>query len=114
LEERRWHTNVRQLQWQARHALLLGYGSLDAAPVEPETVLAPRRNEDCGLDLWATMNRVQENLVRGGLSDAKRDRRGRLRSVRALRGIDSTVSLNMGLWGLAARLANGEVLRLSE
>jgi hypothetical protein len=53
---------------------------------------------------------VQENLVQGGLSDSHRDRRGRLRSVRALRGIDSKVSLNKGLWGLAERLANGQPL----
>ena len=47
------------------------------------------------------------NLVQGGVSDFHRDRRGRLRTVRALRGIDSKVSLNKGLWGLAERLANG-------
>jgi hypothetical protein len=54
------------------------------------------------------MNRVQENLIQGGLSDFHRDRRGRLRSVRPLRGIDSKVSLNKRLWGLAERLANGQ------
>ena len=40
------------------------------------------------------MNRVGENLERGGVSDWHKDRRGKLRSVRALRGIDSKVSLN--------------------
>ena len=35
---------------------------------------------------------------------------GKLRSVRALRGIDSRVTLNKGLWGLAERIANGETL----
>ena len=60
------------------------------------------------------MNRVQENLVQGGLSDFHRDRRGRLRSVRALRGIDSKVSLNKGLWGLAEQLANGQPLETVE
>jgi len=48
------------------------------------------------------------------LSDFHRDRRGRLRSVRALRGIDSKVSLNKGLWGLAERLANGQPLESPE
>jgi len=56
------------------------------------------------------MNRVGENLERGGVSDFHRDGRGKLRSVRALRGIDSKVSLNKGLWGVAERLANGETL----
>ncbi|MCL4180492.1 MAG: DUF932 domain-containing protein [Verrucomicrobia bacterium] len=98
----------------AGHALMLRYGSLVTAPVEPETLLQPRRPEDVGPDLWTTMNRVQEHLVRGGLSDLHRDRRGRLRSVRALRGIDAKVDLNKALWGAAERLANGQTLSLAE
>ena len=38
-------------------------------------------------------DRVQENLIRGGVSDFHRDRRGKLRLVRALRGIDSKAAL---------------------
>jgi hypothetical protein len=94
----------------AVHALLLRYGSIEHAPVEAETLLKPRRSEDEGTDLWTTMNRVQENLVRGGVSDFHKDRRGRMRSVRALRGIDSKVTLNKGLWSLAEKLANGQPL----
>lgn len=94
----------------ARYSLLLRYDSIEAAPVEPDTLLKARRPEDEGTDLWRTMNRVGENLERGGASDFHRDRRGKLRSVRALRGIDSKVSLNKGLWGLAEQLANGQPL----
>jgi len=92
----------------ARHAVLLRYPSLHASPVEPETLLKPRRYEDAGVDLWTTMNRIQENLIRGGVSDSRRDRRGRMRSVRALRSIDSKISFNKGLWGLAEQLAEGQ------
>jgi len=101
---------VRESLDLARHALLLRYDSVAEAPVEPETLLKARRSEDEGTDLWKTVNRVQENLERGGVSDFHRDRRGKLRSVRALRGIDSKVSLNKGIWGLAERLSNGETL----
>ncbi len=94
----------------ARYSLLLRYDSVETAPVEPDTLLKARRPEDEGTDLWRTMNRVGENLERGGASDFHRDRRGKLRSVRALRGIDSKVSLNKGLWGLAEQLANGQPL----
>jgi hypothetical protein len=38
------------------------------------------------------------------VSDHHRDKRGKLRSVRALRGIDSKVNLNKGLWGLAEQM----------
>jgi hypothetical protein len=98
----------------AGHALLLRYASLAQAPVAPETLLTARRPEDEGDSLWATMNRVQEAVVRGGVSDGHRDRHGRLRSLRALRGIDSKVSLNQGLWRLAERLAAGETLPPAE
>ena len=94
----------------AEHALVLRYGSVAEAPVEPDTLLKARRPEDEGTDLWRSTNRVGENLERGGVSDWHRDRRGKLRSVRALRGIDSKVRLNKALWGAAERLANGEPL----
>ena len=53
---------------------------------------------------------MQENLIRGGVRDDHRDRRGKLRSVRPLRGIDSKVGLNKELWSLAERVAIGETL----
>jgi hypothetical protein len=42
------------------------------------------------------------------VSDHRLDRRGRLRSVRGIRGIDSKVSLNKDLWGLAERMVTGD------
>jgi hypothetical protein len=60
--------------------------------------------------LLTNMNRVQENLVQGGVSDFHHDGRGRMRSVRALHGINSKISLNKGLGGLAEKLANGQPL----
>ena len=101
---------VRESLALAQHALALRYGSLAAAPIDPDTLLKARRPEDEGIDLWSTVNRCQENLIRGGVSDSHRDRRGKLRSVRALRGIDSKVGLNKGLWDLAERLSKGETL----
>jgi hypothetical protein len=90
----------------AAQALLLRYGSLEEAPVEPASLLAVRRPEDAAADLWATFNRVQENLIRGGITDGRVDRRGHMRSVRCLRGIDSRVSLNKGLWAIAEGLSS--------
>ncbi len=94
----------------AQHALRLRYPTLSEAPVEAETLLRARRPEDVGNDVWHVMNCCQEGLVRGGVSDSRRDRRGKLRSVRALRGIDSKVALNQGLWSLAERVTTGEPL----
>ena len=78
-------------------------------------MLQARRPEDEGRDLWHTMNRVQESLTRGGVSDHRVDRRGRLRSVRGIGSIDSKVSLNKDLWGLAERMVtSGEAPSVSE
>ena len=98
----------------AEQALLLRYPSLVAAPVNANTLLQVRRPEDEGTSLWSVSNCVQEHLLRGGVSDQRRDQRGKLRSVRALRGIDSKVGLNKALWGLAERFANGEIMPVTE
>ena len=90
----------------AQQGLVLRYGSLEQSPVEAHTLATPRRVEDQPNDLWTELNKLSEHLLRGGLSDSRRDRRGRLRTIRALRGIDSQVSLNMRLWNLAEATAN--------
>ena len=90
----------------AERALLLRFGNVEQAPVEPRTLLTPRRPEDDANDLWTVLNRTQENLVRGGLSDTRRSRAGRLRSLRSLRGIDSKIAINTGLWNVAEGMVN--------
>lgn len=103
-----------QAEQFAARALELRYASLSLAPVIPATLLQTRRPEDEGRDLWRVMNTVQENLTRGGVSDWHRDRRGNLRSVRRLRGIDSKVSLNKQLWGLAEDALEGRLQTTEE
>lgn len=111
---REHHLDARASLNFASQALLLRYPTLEEAPVDAETLLKARRPEDEGSDVWLTVNRVQQNLCSGGVSDCRRDKRGRLRSVRMLRGIDSKVSVNKGLWELAERFANGETPTMPE
>jgi hypothetical protein len=77
-------------------------------PITAAQLLRPRRAEDDAADLWHTMNRVQENVIRGGLHGVQRDPGGRrLRAVttREVKGIDQDVKLNRALWQLAERMA---------
>ena len=84
----------------ARAALQLKYDDpAKPAPVTEAQVLAPRRWEDRSNDLWTTFNRLQENLLRGGLSG--RAANGRRTTTRAVTGIDQGVALNRALWTLA-------------
>lgn len=69
------------------------------APVTPRQLLAPRREDDLAGDLWTTYNRVQENLVRGGL--AGRTPTGRRTHTRPVASIDASIRLNRVLWMLA-------------
>jgi Domain of unknown function (DUF932) len=74
----------------------------------PDQILAPRRYDDQGKDLWTTFNVAQENVLRGGLSGIQRNpegRRVRRVSTREIKGIDGNVQLNRALWTLAERLA---------
>jgi hypothetical protein len=48
------------------------------------------------------LNRVQENLLRGGLS--RRSTSGRLTRTRRITAIREEVRLNSGLWDLASEL----------
>lgn len=77
-------------------------------PITPAQLLEPRRREDVGSDLWHTFNRVQENVIAGGLSAVQRNANGgRVRriSTRRINGIDQDLKLNRALWQLAERMA---------
>ncbi|MBP0593627.1 DUF945 domain-containing protein [Paraburkholderia sp. LEh10] len=83
----------------ARAALALRYDDDKPAPVTEAQLLAPRRIEDRGSDLWTTFNRLQEALTRGGLRG--RNAAGRASTTRAVTGIDQNIRLNRALWVLA-------------
>ncbi|WP_028215177.1 DUF932 domain-containing protein [Paraburkholderia mimosarum] len=86
----------------ARAALALRYDEGAPAPVTERQILAPRRVEDQGSDIFTTFNRLQENLIRGGLSG--RNAKGKATTTRAVAGIDQNIRLNRALWVLADEL----------
>ena len=87
-----------------RAALTLKYepDATKPAPITETQLLAPRRTADAGSDLWSTFNRVQENIVQGGLT--MKSTNGRRMSTRAVAGIDSSVKVNRALWMLAEEM----------
>lgn len=70
------------------------------------TVLLPRRPEDEGDSLWSVFNRVQENLIVGGMNTG----RGHTRPVVSL--FESTM-LNVKLWQQMEALADAPQLALN-
>lgn len=85
----------------AKAAITYRFGE-DHQPVTEAQVLTPRRYEDYSDDLWTTYQRIQENLIKGGLSG--RSAKGGRTHTRAVRGIDGDVKLNRALWVMAETL----------
>lgn len=79
----------------------------DAKPVNADQVLRARRAADTGADGWSVFNRIQENVIRGGLHGRTVDANGRTarRRTREVTGIDQGNALNRALWTLAAEVA---------
>jgi len=87
----------------AHAALSLKYDEGEgAAPVTESDILMPRRFEDRRDDMWTTFNRVQENLLKGGLRG--RTKAGRPTTTRQVNGIDQSVKLNRALWILVEEM----------
>jgi hypothetical protein len=77
-----------------------------AVTVNPESLLAVKRAEDVGFDLWHTFNRAQEWLVRGGYDvtkvtpvDCKES--PVIRKARPIQAILESVRINTKLWEIA-------------
>ena len=51
----------------AKEAMALRFGDEKLWRISPKQVLEARREEDQGDDLWHIFNRIQENLVKGGI-----------------------------------------------
>lgn len=85
----------------ANAALTYRYGE-DHQPVTASQILTPRRCEDRQNDLWTTYQRLQENLLKGGLPG--RTAKGKRSHTRAVNGIDGDVKLNRALWVMAENM----------
>jgi hypothetical protein len=84
----------------AERALELRYPKGTRSGLEPAQLLTARRTEDVGDDLWRITNRIQENLLRGGLM--RRTVSGRQIRTRSITAIAQDVRINGGIWDLAA------------
>lgn len=87
------------------------FGEEADTPITPLQLLRPRRQADLSDDLWTTFNRIQENVIKGGLSADRvtRSETGKVTrrrvSMRTVKGVDQSVSLNKALWAMAERMA---------
>jgi hypothetical protein len=85
---------------QSAHTAI--YGG-DRAPIQPNQLLQARRYEDQKDDLWTTFNRVQENVLKGGVRG--RDAGNRRFRTKPVNSIDKDKKLNQALWTLTEEMA---------
>lgn len=84
----------------AKQAVALAPTTLEFSP---ERVLDFRRQEDKGNDLYTVFNRVQENLLAGGM--VGQSKTGKFRAARAITGLNADNKLNQDLWKLTENTA---------
>jgi len=86
----------------AQRALAIRFPEVVRSGMQPSQLLTIRRSEDGPQDLYTVLNRVQENLMRGGLS--RRADSGRLTRTRRITSLKEDVRINSQLWDLAAEV----------
>lgn len=74
-------------------------------PFDPKLLLQVRRTQDEGNDVWSVYNRVQENLITGGVHFTTRSEHRRAAVTRGITHIGRNVEVNTGLWTLAEAAA---------
>lgn len=87
----------------ANAALQLRYDPDDNVPIEAYKLNAARRSSDRGDDLWHTLNRVQENMIQGGVRGINRN--GGRMSTRKVTGVSENIRLNRAIWSMGVEMA---------
>jgi len=83
----------------AERALAVRFSEPVESGIQSTQLLTCRRVDDLGNDLWSVLNKVQENLLRGGLTRlAPSGRRSRTRRITS---IGEDLRINSRLWDLA-------------
>lgn len=92
----------------AEQGIKLRWPDTTSQPVSaPVVALGIHRLEDIGSDLWTVFNRVQENVLRGGIQDSTRMTAfgKRFRATRSVKSLTEDVRINKGLWEIASQFA---------
>jgi hypothetical protein len=87
----------------ANYAVEVRYRNYATPKIEAKQMLTTRRDEDKADDLWSVFNRVQENVVRGGLPMLTGRKSGGIKSF------EFGINANRRLWAGAEAMNSGGV-----
>lgn len=88
----------------ATEAFKIKFDDSESPKFDPRLFLQPRRQQDCEPTLFATMNVVQENLIRGGIRYREfnlEKTRVKRNTTKAIRSIDENLRINKKIWELS-------------
>jgi hypothetical protein len=86
----------------AERALAIRFPDPARSGMSPSQLLTVRRPEDLADDLYTMLNRIQENVMRGGLM--RRSEAGQVTRTRRVTSLREDVRINSQLWDLAREL----------
>lgn len=92
-----------QMMYFAEAANMLRYAPDEHQPIEPVQLLNYRRQADKEPTLWNTFNRIEENMIRGGL--AARTSTNKHTKTRKITGVSENVRLEKALWHLTEHMS---------
>ena len=84
----------------ANACTVLKFGTLRES--EAPMLLECRRTEDAGRSMWNVLNRIQENVVKGGY--ATHDTAGRNITARGIQSVAKDYDFNVKLWNFGAKV----------
>jgi len=86
---------------EAAHGIL--YEGIEKPSIKSEQLLISRRPEDSADNLWTTFNRIQENVIKGGIRGVSAS--GRSSKTRGITNIKRDKMLNQSMWSMAEHIA---------
>jgi len=95
--------NNRQFAWEAG---VVRFGEEKMSRVKIDDILTPRRTQDNVETVWNTMNVIQENLIRGGVTIEGIKKSSKPRKTREVRSVAMNVEVNKAVWQLATQYSN--------
>ena len=72
--------------------------------MSPQQALSTRREQDNHPDAWHVMNRIQENVIEGGM-ETQSFMYQRRHTIRPVESVDARTRINRGLWDATVSLA---------
>ena len=76
-----------------------------ARTVIREDLLRPRRDQDNENSLWKVFNRVQENIIKGGVRYHLDGTGHNIRETKEITSVDKDILINVGMWNLLKQYA---------